>query len=80
VGTGETRLRPNSETAWSAEPSRWIGSAEPYKHWTREMGESGAGVGAAHSTGDGADNRTASEGRGRTWSACSEGVSVGECP
>ena len=60
--------------------SVWIGSAEPYKHWTREMGESGAGVGAAHSTDDDADNRTASEGRGRTWSAYSAGVSVGECP
>src|SRR6266536_1788611 len=47
-------------------PSRWPGSAEPYKRTTREMGESGAGVGAAHSTEDGADNRTAQEGRGRT--------------
>jgi hypothetical protein len=64
----------------NANLSEWIGSAKPYKHWTREVGESGAGVGAAHSTEDGADNRTASEGRGRTWSACSAEVSVGECP
>ncbi len=28
------------------------------------MGESGAGVGAAHSTEDGVDNKTALEGRG----------------
>jgi hypothetical protein len=80
VGTGETRLRPNSETWRTGQSARWIGSAEPYKHWTREVGESGAGVGAAHNTDDGADNRTASEGRGRTWSACSAEVSVGECP
>jgi hypothetical protein len=60
--------------------SRWTGSDGPYKRTTREMGECGAGVGAAHSTDDGADNKTASEGRGRTWSACSAEVSVGECP
>jgi hypothetical protein len=28
----------------------WPGSSEPYKRRTREMGERGAGVGAAHST------------------------------
>ena len=65
MGTGETRLRPGSETA-RVPTERWTGSVEPYKRSTREMGESGAGVGAAHSTGDGADNTTALEGRGRT--------------
>ena len=35
-------------------PPRWPGSAEPYKRCPREMGESGAGVGAAHSTGEAA--------------------------
>ena len=31
-------------------PPGWPGSAEPYKRCPREVGESGAGVGAAHST------------------------------
>ena len=49
VGTGESRLRPSSET--SGVPSeRWTGSAEPYKRHPREVGESGAAVGAADST------------------------------
>ncbi|MDO8691525.1 MAG: hypothetical protein Q7R39_16240, partial [Dehalococcoidia bacterium] len=49
VGTGETRLRPSGET--HGVPTRgWTGSDEPYKRDEREVGESGAGVGAAHST------------------------------
>jgi len=49
VGTGEARLRPSSETR--GEPSDgWTGSAEPYKPPNGEVGESGAGVGAADST------------------------------
>ena len=63
-----------------ASPWRWTGSDEPYKRSIREMGECGAGVGAAHSTEDGVDNKTALEGRGRTWSVCWAEVSVGECP
>jgi hypothetical protein len=49
VETGETRLRPSSETL--EVPSQgWTGSVEPYKRYPREVGESGAGVGAAHTT------------------------------
>ena len=49
--TGEARLRPSSETL--GVPSQgWTGSLEPYKRYPREVGESGAGVGAAHSTGE----------------------------
>ena len=58
---------------------RWIGSDGPYKWEIREMGESGAGVGTARTTEDGADNTTAPMGRGRTWSMCQTEVSVGEC-
>ena len=51
TGTGETRLRLGSEThevpTWG-----WTGSDEPYKRDEHEVGESGAGVGAAHSTDD----------------------------
>jgi hypothetical protein len=46
--------------------SWWTGSVKPYKRLNREVGESGAGVGAARSTKDGADNRTALMGRGRS--------------
>jgi len=60
-------------------PRWWTGSDEPDKRCPRETGESGAGVGAAHSTGEAVDNRTTVEGRGRTWSKCSEEVSAGEC-
>jgi hypothetical protein len=60
-------------------PRRWTGSDEPDKWRPRETGESGAGVGAARSTGEAVDNRTTVEGRGRTWSVCLEGVSAGEC-
>jgi len=58
----------------------WPGSDEPDKWRPHETGESGAGVGAAHSTGEAVDNRTTVEGRGRTWSAGSREVSAGECP
>jgi hypothetical protein len=58
---------------------RWTGSVEPDKWSTHETGESGAGVGAAHSTGEAVDNTTTVEGRGRAWSECSEEVSAGEC-
>jgi hypothetical protein len=44
----------------------WTGSDEPDKQSTCETGESGAGVGAAHSTVEAEDNRTSAEGRGRT--------------
>ena len=44
----------------------WPGSDALDKQSTCETGESGAGVGAAHSTDDGTDNRTVAEGRGRT--------------
>ena len=57
----------------------WTGSVEPYKRNPREMGESGAGVGAAHSAGEAVDNTTTEEGRGRAWSECTEEVSAGEC-
>ena len=60
-------------------PRRWTGSDEPDKRRPRETGESGAGVGAARSTGETVDNRTTVEGRGRTWLVCLEGVSAGEC-
>ena len=43
----------------------WPGSDEPDKQSTCETGESGAGVGAAHSTGDAVDITTTAEGRGR---------------
>ena len=46
--TGETRLRPSSETR-GVPSAGWTGSAEPYKPPNGEVGESGAGVGAAHS-------------------------------
>ena len=46
-------------------PRRWTGSDEPDKWSPRETGESGAGVGAAHSTGDAVDSTTTAEGRGR---------------
>ena len=45
---------------------RRAGSDEPDKQSTCETGESGAGVGAAHSTGDAVDITTTAEGRGRT--------------
>jgi hypothetical protein len=44
----------------------WPGSDESDKQRPCETGESGAGVGAAHSTVDPTDNRTVGEGRGRT--------------
>jgi hypothetical protein len=49
VGTGETRLCPGSETP-GRHPGRWTRSGEPYKQRSCEVGERGAGVGAAHST------------------------------
>ena len=68
MGTEETRLRPSSEI--HGVPSRgWPGSAEPYKPTNGEVGESGAGVGAAHSTGD----PVAAEPRRR------EGAALGLC-
>jgi hypothetical protein len=60
-------------------PRWWTGSDEPDKWRPHETGESGAGVGAVHSTVEAVDNRTTVEGRGRTWSVCLEGVSAGEC-
>ena len=57
-----------------------LGATNPISGEPDEMGESGAGVGGGRSSDEGVDNRTASEGRSRTWSACSAGVSVGECP
>ena len=68
-------VRPEGKTS----PWGGLGATNPISGAPDEVGESGAGVGAARGTEDDADNRTASEGRGRTWSACSAGVSVGEC-
>ena len=68
MGTGETRLRPDlaeQASCWGATLGV-DGSDKAYKRDDREMAESGAGVGAAHSTGDAVDNRTTAEGRGRT--------------
>src|SRR5712691_7461423 len=51
-----TFIRPPAYTfAWPGTipgvPSQgWTGSVEPYKRYPREVGKSGAGVGAAHST------------------------------
>ena len=55
------------------------GSSEPYKRCPREKGKRGAGVGAARSTAEVRDNTTRTEGRGRTWSACTVEVSAGDC-
>ena len=76
VGTGETRLRPSSEIP-GVPSQEWTGSVEPYKRSPREVGESGAGVGAAHMTEEAV---MPVEERGRTWSAGSMEVSAGECP
>jgi hypothetical protein len=43
------RLRPSSEIP-GVPSQEWTGSVEPYKRSPREVGESGAGVGAAHMT------------------------------
>ena len=75
--TGEARLRPSSET--SGVPSeRWPGSDEPYKRYPREVGQSGAGVGAAHST-DEAGQCPSREGAVLGLRTRGE-VSAGECP
>jgi hypothetical protein len=58
VGTGETRLRPNSETARNADRGVDLGAPNPISGLPDEMGESGAGVGGGHSSGEGVDNRT----------------------
>jgi hypothetical protein len=77
--------RPVSAPIPAEEGSTWgatlgvDGSDEAYKRADREVAESGAGVGAAHSTGDAEDNRTLAEGRGRTWSVCRTEERVGEC-
>jgi hypothetical protein len=52
-------------SSWGATPGV-DGSAEAYKREDREVAESGAGVGAAHSTEEAEDNRTWVRGRGRT--------------
>ena len=68
MGTGEARLRPSSEI--HEVPTRgWTGSVEPYKPSDGEVGESGAGVGAAHST---EETRAAERG----WR---EGAALGLC-
>ena len=57
---------------------RGAGSVGPYKRHPREVGESGAAVGAAHITEEA--GQCPWMGRGRTWSAGSREVSAGECP
>jgi hypothetical protein len=79
VGTGEARLRPSSETR-GVPSDGWPGSTEPYKPPNGEMGESGAGVGAVHSTVE----AVAAEPRKREGAVLglwvSFKVSAGECP
>jgi len=58
VGTGETRLRPSSETAREADRAGGLGATNPISGQPDEMGESGAGVGGGHSSDEGVDNRT----------------------
>src|SRR6266508_6037169 len=58
VGTGETRLRPSSETAREADRAGGLGATNPISGAPDEMGESGAGVGGGHSSDEGVDNRT----------------------
>src|SRR5215210_7193999 len=58
---------------------RRAGSDEPDKQSTCETGESGAGVGGGHSSGDGADNRTArSEGPPAECAAQRRGSGIAE--
>ena len=76
--TGETRLRPSSETR-GVPSAGWTGSAEPYKPPNGEVGESGAGVGTAHTV-------PKKRGNARGWEGAvldqrvSREVSAGECP
>src|SRR6266540_754379 len=58
VGTGETRLRPSSETAREADRVGGLGATNPISGQPDEVGESGAGVGGGHSSDEGVDNRT----------------------
>ena len=58
MGTGETRLRPSGETARQANRAGGLGASNPISGVPDEMGESGAGVGGGHSSGEGVDNRT----------------------
>ncbi len=59
MGTGETRLRPSSETpAGKASPLGGLGATNPISGLPDEMGESGAGVGGGHSSDEGENNRT----------------------
>src|SRR6266508_3311140 len=58
VGTGETRLRPSSETAREADRAGGLGATNPISGQPDEVGESGAGVGGGHSSDEGVDNRT----------------------
>ena len=78
MGTGETRLRPSSETA-RVPTEGWTGSSEPYKPLNGESGERGAGVGGGHSSDEGVDNRTRwSEGPLAEWAAQQGGSGIAE--